>query len=252
MNTKKNSLQHRCVHCLQTPEDITDDHVIPESWYSTGSRSQQKPTAPACLECNASLGEKEKFLSHIMWLSMPADHPLTPELRTKVFRACGMTPDGGPLPDLSPKERRIRVAYCKKLMMTTVPASSEMMRRSLPGFGPHKGYPGSVHRGTYISQDDLSDVAKKITRGIEYRQGGRNRYIEPPYRIEVFFPRDLQDEGLSNIRKICKPHFDGTNTIQRGAVFERPMEPIYIFRIWDQWEIWALIFHEDRDFSSLL
>lgn len=242
----KNIEQKRCIHCLKIPDKITEDHVIPESWYSTHSKSNFKPRAPSCLQCNNELGEKEKQISHVMWMCMHEDHPLKAELTQRVYRACGIGTDGRPLSGLDEKERRIRLMYARKLLESTVPAAEIDKNRMMPGFGYHANYPENIQRATLMDYPTLISVASKVVRGLEYIQKKQNRYIEKPYKLEVYFPNNPHDPNLVAIRNICPIFTDGTNTIQRGAVPDIPLEPVYIIKLWNQWEIWGVIMHEDR------
>jgi len=238
----------RCIHCLSIPEQITEDHVIPESWYSAErSRTVRKPTAPACGTCNHDLGTMEKELSHLMWMCMPSSNPLAPELRLKALRAFGIGPNGKPVAGLKKKEQQARLAYLRRLMSETIPSSEVDERMLMPGFGFHEGYDRSSQRSTLLNKEKLSRVAEKIVRGVEYIQKGAKRYVEYPYKLEIYFPSNPNDDACKTLRRICPVFHDGTNTIQRGAVPYRPLEPVYIIRIWDQWEIWGVILHKDND-----
>lgn len=243
----KNIHNLRCIHCLETPDEVTYDHAIPKRWYSDQfSKSVTKPKAPACYKCNQELGRKEKLLSHIMWMCMPEDHPLTPELRERVYRAWGMALDGKPLEDLSNDERRRRLNYAREMYSKTSLAGELDERRILPGFSFHPGLPKEKQRFTKIDYDLIQDVAKKVVRGLEYTYQNQHRYIELPYRLEVHFPSKSQPPELELIRNLSHIFKDGTNTIQRGIAPTEPLEPIYIIRLWDLWEIWGVIIHEDR------
>ena len=243
----KNTKKQKCVHCLKVPEEITFDHAIPKSWYSKiTSKDVHKPKAPACLECNQKLGRQEKFLSHIMWMCMPETHPLREELAARVYRACGMGRDGKPLPELSDKEREERMKYAKRLLSSTRPSSGIDEKNLFPGFGFHAGYPKEIQRATFIPENLVSEVASKVVKGIEYIQKGSQRYIETPYQLHVFFPKNTESPSFQEIRAKCSIFSDGTNTIQRGADPKKPLEPIYIIRLWNQWEIWGVIMHEER------
>lgn len=238
----------RCIHCLSIPDQITEDHVIPESWYSLEkSRAVRKPTAPACQRCNNDLGRLEKELSHLMWMCMPSSNPLTAELRIKALRAFGVGPNGKPLAGLDKREQGIRLAYLRRVMSETVSWTEINERKVMPGFGFHEGYGRNSQRGTLLNKEKLGQVAEKIVRGVEYIQKGSKRYIEEPYKLDVYFPRDTQSPEFEEIRRKCPVFYDGTNKIQRGAAPERPLEPIYIIRIWDQWEIWGVIMHSERE-----
>jgi len=53
----------RCIHCLKYFESVTDDHILPQSWYSQSNPPNfAKPQAPACSKCNAHYGKVEKYL----------------------------------------------------------------------------------------------------------------------------------------------------------------------------------------------
>lgn len=237
----------RCIHCLKTPNEITDDHVIPKSWYSAEySKTVHKPTAPSCKECNNKLGHKEQFISHIMWMCMPETNPLVPELRQRVYRACGIGPNGKPLFGLKHEERVRRQNYLRKLLATTSPAGNLDENSLMPGFTFHSGYPKEIQMSTCFDKEIVEELATKVVRGLEYIQGGRQRYIEPPYKLEIYFPTNPKDTNLQAMRDLCPIFFDGTNLIQRGAVPSRPLEPVYIIRLWNHWEIWGVIAHEDQ------
>ncbi len=53
----------RCVHCLQFHDELTWDHVFPESWYpDTTPEDLEKWKIPACLPCNKDYGRIEEDL----------------------------------------------------------------------------------------------------------------------------------------------------------------------------------------------
>lgn len=176
-----------------------------------------------------------------MWMCMPENHPLRSELTEKVYRACGMSPDGTLLPGLDDKERAIRMKYAKELLINTQSSIGLDDRKIFPGFNYHPGYPKEAQRVTMLDMNVVEKVASKVVRGIEYIQQGAKRYVEEPYRLKVFFPRNPNDPALQVIRQKCKIFSDGTNTIQRGADPSTPEQPIYIIRLWNQWEIWGVI-----------
>ena len=236
----------RCIHCLSYVNNITDDHVIPESWYSSYSKHIYKPKAPACYKCNQELGRQEKLISHLMWMCMPETHPLKKELTAKVYKACGLTTDGKPLSGLTNKERRIRKLYTKDLLSLASPSNGLDEANIFPGFGYHEGYSREIQKITRLDSEFVSNIAMKVVRGLEHIQQGKNRYIEKPYVLNVYFPKNPNELSLKIIREKCPLFSDGTNSIQRGTDPNKPLEPVYIIRLWDQWEIWGVIMHEER------
>lgn len=242
----KNTNKLRCIHCLGIPDVITKDHVIPKSWYSENSKKSNKPTAPSCYECNQGLGKQEEIVSHLMWLCMPETNPLVPELREKVFRACGIRPDGKDMVELGHTELNIRKKYRKKLVDTTSPASDLNESLLMPGFSFHPGYSKEQHRYTRLDKKLVEGLAKKVIRGLEYIQEGQRRYIDQPYSLEVYFPHNPEVAELRAVKNLCPIFTDGTNTIQRGVVPSKPLEPVYIVRLWEHWEIWGIIAHENE------
>ena len=244
----KKIAKDRCIHCLTYKNNITNDHVIPKSWYSNNSKYSYKPTAPACYECNQELGKQEKIISHLMWMCIPASHLLRKELTAKVFRACGLTADGKPLPELTNKERCIRELYRKELLsFAKSPIEAKFDESSIfPGFEYHKESSKEAQKVTFLNAKFIENIAKKVVRGLEYIQQKRNRYIENPYKLEVYFPQNPHESSLKIIREKSPIFSDGTNSIQRGADPNKPLEPVYIIRLWNQWEIWGVIMHEER------
>jgi len=243
----------KCIHCLRYVNKITADHIIPESWYSNYSKHIYKPKAPACYECNQNLGKQEKKLSHLMWICMPEDNILREELIAKVYRACGLMPDGKPMPELSDKERNIRKLYARELFSLARSQNSHPSFKEesiFPGFGYHAHYTKEMQSVVLLDIKLIESVAIKVVRGLEYIQQRSGRYIEKPYKLEVYFPRNSDDPSLRVVREKSPIFSDGTNLIQRAAVPDRPLEPIYIIRLWNQWEIWGAIIHEDRKFKD--
>src|ERR1035437_6096748 len=59
----KKSPKGGCVHCLRFTDDITRDHVFPDSWYPESTPATvQRWTVPCCQPCNKELGVVESDL----------------------------------------------------------------------------------------------------------------------------------------------------------------------------------------------
>jgi len=242
----RNTLNKKCIHCLCIPEEITKDHAIPESWYSEKSKSEKKPTAPACLDCNNRLSSLEKRLLNVAGMCIPEAHPLKAELSAKAFRSFGLDPKGRPLEHLESTEKWARGRDLANLISRTEPAINFDAKSIIPGFGFHPGLPKEKQKAIRIKHEEIFPVIEKIIRGLEYVLGGC-RYVELPYKLEVFIPSDPQTPNLVKLRETLPVIFDGTNKIQRGVESTKPLEPIYIVKLWDAIEIWGSISKDDSD-----
>ena len=54
-------VKQKCIHCLRFCEYLTEDHILPESWYPNNTPANiEKWVAPACNKCNSELGKIEE------------------------------------------------------------------------------------------------------------------------------------------------------------------------------------------------
>ena len=78
----------KCIHCLKTSNNITDDHVLPKSWYPENTPKEiEKWTAPACQRCNADLGKLEEDLKIKLALCLNPEDPDLRSITQDVIRA---------------------------------------------------------------------------------------------------------------------------------------------------------------------
>ncbi len=177
------------------------------------------------------------MLSHVVGMCMPLTNPLTAELTNNAYRACGMLPNGSPLPGLDDDERLVRRNYTKKLLRLTRSSEGFDERAIAAGFNFHPGSPRHLQRIAVLPNELVVDVISKVFRGLEYVYGS-GRYIEAPYNLTLSFnvrPNDVLDK----IKPLSSLFVDGTNLIQRG--FASPLEPIYFVKLWGQFEVWGFI-----------
>lgn len=241
MGKKSKRRNGRCVYCLEYSDTITDDHFIPRSWYPADSPDNLiKPTAPCCYKCNQSLGKHEKEIGTMMWMCIDPSKPGAKGLRDKVFRSFGVG-----VHNLKKKEREHRNAFMRRIlkMMKPVPKSG---LSPFPGFGPHNNEPIEKHRYVPIDQEGIKLLAKKVITGLEYRQGGKERYIEEPHVLNIYFPNE---EGLGEALDIFLklPVYEhGTGfEIRRGAS-EDGRTILYRVKLWNTWLIYAVITDNEK------
>ncbi len=77
-----------CVHCLQFHDELTWDHVFPESWYpGTTPEDLEKWKIPACLPCNKDYGRIEEDLLIKLGLCIDPKNPRGAGIAFKTVRA---------------------------------------------------------------------------------------------------------------------------------------------------------------------
>lgn len=188
--TKKRKQIGRCVHCLRLGP-LTDDHVIPKSWYPDSTPlNLAKWTAPACRECNASLGQVEKRLLEVMGLCVDPESAASLGIAQRALRA--VDPRAG-------KTRRDRLHRAKRLqslMRTAIPRSKVDTRSVLPGFEAELT---ERTPGIGIRVSDFDRFIEKVVRGVIYATEGA--YVEDTHAIEL---QRARGQGGEPFRKLLQ------------------------------------------------
>jgi hypothetical protein len=168
----------RCVHCLRFTDDITDDHVFPNSWYpETTPATVQRWTVPCCGPCNENLGAMESDLLVRMALCLDPKSEAAKGVREKALRSLGINAG-----ELAPKEREHRENRRLKLKAEFIPVTAgEQMPGAIPGLAQQ---PGPAESVVPIAWAGLSIIAEKIARGCEYKEMGK-KFVEPPYEVRT-------------------------------------------------------------------
>jgi hypothetical protein len=178
----------RCIHCLKYFESVTDDHILPQSWYSQSNPPNfAKPQAPACSKCNAHYGKVEKYLLIRLGETFDSKDKNYGNIADKAIRS--IDPKYG-------KNSRDKIAREK--------ARSELVRELVPYFYsdrrvlPNFGMKSNIYRSDLpwlpIDENQLRDFAYKLARGVTYVF--EKSYIEDNYKIEVSFPSEYEVVAL--------------------------------------------------------
>ena len=218
----------RCVHCLN-PAGNTRDHVFPGSWYPENTPEDvQRPTAPSCRPCNGKFGKLENYLLGRLGLCIDPAKAESAGIPGKALRAVGI----GVESELSSKEKAIRAKLKSKLMRETMPYAQVAGRPGiLPGFGPHNDFPLESQIAVSVNAEALQDVSRKIVRGLEHHVS--DRYVEPPYVLDVFF---IDDEAAQKLATGFGPptlYLGPGFRVQRAIARDDPGHTLYRIRIWD-------------------
>lgn len=218
----------RCVHCLN-PAGETRDHVFPRAWYpETTPEGVQRPTAPCCKPCNNKFGKLENYVLGRLGLCLDPSKAESAGIPAKALRAVGV----GVESELSAKEKRMRAKLKTKLLSETMPYSQVIGSPGiLPGFGPHEGFPPESQLGISVSADALKGVCSKIVRGLEHHVA--DRYVEPPYVLDVFFIGNEAAEQLARRFGPPSQYLGPGFEVQRAPAQDDRGHVLYRIKIWD-------------------
>ena len=228
----------RCVHCLRFTDDITDDHVFPDSWYTESTPGTvQRWTVPCCRPCNKNLGALESDLLVRLALCLDPKSEAAKGVSEKALRSLGI--DAG---ELAPKDRGHRENRRLKLKAEFIPVTAgEQMPGAIPGPAQKPG-PGEYL--VPIPWAGLSIIAEKIARGCEYKLKGRKKFVEPPFAVRtcVTEPDVVSPQFLSHRTVI-----DFGPGCQAIRVFATEDENVVRYRIliWGTLCFHVLLDHED-------
>jgi hypothetical protein len=227
----------RCVHCLRFSEDITSDHVFPDSWYPESTPATvQRWTVPCCRLCNEQFGTLESDLLVRLALCLDPEAEAAKGISENALRSLGI--DAG---ELALKEREHRENRRLKL-------KAEFIRVTggdhLPGVIP--GIAQEPAPGEYvvpIPWAGLAIIAEKIARGCEYKIN-RRKFVEPPYAVRTRVSKpDLVEPQFLLRRKVI----DFGPGCQVIRIFANEDENIVQYRIliWQSLCFYVHLDHED-------
>jgi hypothetical protein len=225
----------RCVHCLQNGVQVTDDHVLPESWYPANAPlGVAKWTAPACVVCNGELGAIENDLLIRLSLCIDPEHPTTADIVRRGMRA--INPDAG-RPGVDERSRAAMLRKMQREARVGPPAALVM-----PNFEERWGRPPNEQTSIPISRKHLRRFGEKVVRGVHFHHGGR--YIEPPLTVDVY---PMGQRVAPRILEILGEEPGERFAVEPGIVVKRwvpaddPSWCVYLIDIWSTLKFWASV-----------
>jgi len=182
----------RCVHCLVETDKITDDHVLPKSWYPENTPLElEKWTVPSCLDCNKKLGAIEDELRIMLSLHCDPSDPAFKKMLEKTWRS--VDPRSGKN-KVDSGERAKRMKKLKGRLKPISPKSPAI----IPNLGAH---PSQAHLseaiGVLIDQKKLHQFGEKMLRGLYYRF--EKKYVREDYEVDIFVTRDEVSHAFDNL-----------------------------------------------------
>ncbi len=149
-------------------------------------------------------------------------------IAARALRAVGIGVEG----ELSAREKAIRAKLKTRLIREMMPYAEVAGRPGiLPGFGPRDEFPRESQVAISVNAEALKEVCRKVVRGLEHYVA--DRYVEPPYVLDVFFIDDDAAERLASGFGPPTVHLGPGFHVQRAAANDDPGHVLYRIKIWD-------------------
>jgi hypothetical protein len=153
-----------CIHCREYAEELTNDHVPPESWYSDSTPlNLEKWRAPACRKCNSEYGKLERSLFQRLALGVEPWIVGGEGVGERALRSFD------PRAAKNPKDRAHRVAALERVRnrlkhMDNVD-QPETVLPNIGTIGPPSEQGYAIDR---VEWDELRRYIEKLVRGISF------------------------------------------------------------------------------------
>jgi hypothetical protein len=224
----------RCVHCLTYFNELTWDHVFPESWYpETTSEKHEKWKIPSCDGCNKQYGKIEEELLLKLGLCLDPTDANSKGIVQKVLRALN--------PEYGKNGRDSKMRFDKKMKIL----NSAFWGENIPTEGRYPKF--DRPHGTDIEEmavliqaEHFRKLAEKIVRGITYLE--LNRFIEKPYSIDFSV---LPENGAHDIQASLD-RFGSVAEIQPGIKIKKAfasdsLSSLFYIEIWGRLSMYAFV-----------
>ncbi len=232
--------QH-CVHCLGYFNDLTEDHIFPESWYPDSTpQNVEKWTSPACFSCNNKLGKIEEETYKKLALSLSGNDTATSGVSEKVSRLYN--------PSLAKDERdKGRKESNIRNIIPDLMYTDEMPKNIMKNCGPKVNDFGKKLLLVHVPKELLDPFAEKLVRGLEFKF--RNKLIDQSIKkIEkIYSIVGIENIASSEIQKLNNILNTNGIKIDRGPGFivryaiDIYDTSLYHVIIWGKIEIWCSV-----------
>ncbi|MBM7562767.1 hypothetical protein [Fusibacter tunisiensis] len=203
----------KCVHCLEENENVTWDHVFPQSWYPQDKEIHNKWKVPSCFNCNNKLSIIEKRLQKLFVASIGRDDTEMQGIYEKMIRSMD------PTSAKNEKDYKSRLNE-RKRFINSITFVDKNIEGIFPNLSNFYLYPNqSKLPAVFIHEDDIIAFGTKIVRGIFYIKN--NVYIEENYDVEVLV---LEQEAYNELNNIFGNYTE---------VLEKPGIKIELYQAYD-------------------
>jgi hypothetical protein len=225
-----------CVHCGHYSEELTADHILPNSWYPDSTPAGlEKWQAPACSDCNAEYGRLERGLFQQLALGVDPWVVGGEGVGERAARSYD------PRVANNEKDRQHREAGREKLRRRIREFDSASLKTPiLPNIGTLPSPQNGSYSGEYVDWSDLQCLLAKFVRGITYVATGEvlpREYIVRIIRPNVYsrIPDELLNTSLALFER--GPGF----RVERHAAADDPYAAFFRILLWGKYEFFAAV-----------
>jgi hypothetical protein len=185
-----------CAHCANYFEDLTSDHVFPQSWYpDTTPDKMEKWQMPSCIKCNRRYSKIEDDLLVRLSLGLEQNDFHSIGVTDKAMRA--MTPEFG----RNKKDRHMRQKKREKILKQMISASQCNDKSFLSGLNNSFGMDKNQLFALLIPENSLEALGEKIVRGVTYVL--KDKILDDNYIVEILI---VQDNFNTQISEVIRKH----------------------------------------------
>lgn len=234
MNKEDRSI--RCPYCLQYSEQVTVDHIIPDSWYPEDSNSNfEKWKVPCCQECNNKYSKLEQSLLIKLGLCLSPDESKNKGIIDKTMRSIN------PIYGRDEKDKIMRKAKRQKIIRNAEILKQIPSQGIFPNFGPQEDIKYPFYVSVLLPENEIKYFGYKLLRGITYFLD--KEFIEPEYNMEIHVLYDIDAKPVVEfIEKNGKTYNLGAGVkIIRGLAIEDKNSALFVIAIWGKFKLYGSI-----------
>ena len=233
-------VNQQCVHCLNRFDELTKDHVFPESWYPDSTPlNMEKWVVPSCLDCNNKLGSIEDELYKKFAICMTSGDIASSGVSKKVIQKYIFSSEE----DERNKGRKL--TNLKRLIKDVNWFDNDKLPKNIMKNFGNVAKNSKKSMLVHIPAQLLNPFCEKIIRGLEFRL--MDSLVYNNRKIQIIHLPDFTEFVSSEILQLNNILTKDGAKVNRGPGFvvryvkDVHSSMLYHITIWGKWEIWASI-----------
>lgn len=221
----------KCPFCLKEYQNLTDEHIFPESWYPDDIPSNiEKWKVPSCELCNQKFGKIEQEVLLTAGLCLDPGSKETNTISQRVLRSFN------PKVGRNERDKNARFKKAKDFFEKSFLVHGSN-KKPFPGFGYHVGFPENEQIGVEIPSE-LPKIGEKFIKGVEYKL--YNRIIDNDWLVKAYFCHEENIEQVISVIRMGRKYVVAP-TIEFYRIAGLRGDALFEFDIWNKLKIYGSI-----------